>query len=373
MKKLAVFALLAPLAALPAQAGLVQVEIRGTVEYNQVRPPASFNNTVVHAGDAVRVTFEVDSENYLNSSSFPTRGYVIIPDSYSLEFDTTTGPVTTGMPSPYPSGGTPYLVLRDNDPHVDGFFLSSNSVDYPFEGIDVDQPARFAPYFQQSFEATYPEDRLPSLDIYDAVGTYDYTGLSVFDFAMVDGGFEAMFIDYQDMTISRVPVDVPVDVKPGGCPNPINVKSMGVLPVAILGTQTLDVANIDPASIRLNGVPPLRSSQEDVGSPFEPYTGKSDCSMDCNAYGPDGLKDLTLKFDTQQVLSTVGKLGKGGCVVLHLTGNFLPSFDAGGPIAGEDVVLIQSGGNHLDVPPVGPTDRLSPATMPVSHRMVPLK
>lgn len=43
---------------------------------------------------------------------------------------------------------------------------------------------------------------------------------------------------------------VPIDIKPQSCPNPINVKSRGVLPVAILGTAEFDVTTIDPASIR---------------------------------------------------------------------------------------------------------------------------
>ena len=34
---------------------------------------------------------------------------------------------------------------------------------------------------------------------------------------------------------------VPIDIKPQSCPNPLNVNSKGVLPVAILGTDTFDV------------------------------------------------------------------------------------------------------------------------------------
>jgi len=36
-------------------------------------------------------------------------------------------------------------------------------------------------------------------------------------------------------------IEVPVDIKPTSCPNPLNVKSRGVLPVAILGTADFDV------------------------------------------------------------------------------------------------------------------------------------
>jgi hypothetical protein len=263
-----------------------------------------------------------------------------VPGSYSLTFDTSTGPLVIPFPSPYPNGGTPYFVVRNNDPHVDGFYFSTDNLDYPFTAFWVNDVARFAPYFQQAFEVSYPEDRLPSLDIYDATGTYNYDGLSVFYFSIIDGGFDAMFVDYTDMTISRVPVEVPVDFRPGGCPNPLNPTTVGVLPVAILGTGSLDVATIDPASIRLNGVPALRSSIEDVGAPFYPVNGKNDCSLDCEASDPDGIADLTLKFDTRAVAATLGDVGTGACVVLHLTGNFLGSTDDGGPIAGEDVAVV---------------------------------
>ena len=53
-------------------------------------------------------------------------------------------------------------------------------------------------------------------------------------------------------------IAVAVDIKPGSCPNPLNVKSKGVLPVAVLGTEEFDATQMDPASVRLEGVPPLR-------------------------------------------------------------------------------------------------------------------
>jgi len=57
---------------------------------------------------------------------------------------------------------------------------------------------------------------------------------------------------------------VAVDVKPGSCPNPLNLKSRGILPVAILGSEDFDIDTIDIASIRLEGVMAVRSNIEDV-------------------------------------------------------------------------------------------------------------
>ncbi len=342
MRTLAALIMLAFLAAAPAQAGLVKVEIMGEVEYNQVRAPASFNRDVVQPGDPVTVTFLVDSAVFVDSTNFPVRGYPVLLDSYMLQFDTMTGPVVEPFASPYP--GTPFFVVRNNDPAVDGFYVSTNNVDYPFEYFFVDEPGRLAPYFQQTFEVTYPQERLPSLDIYDAVGVYNFDGLSSYYFTMLDGFADAMGIMYSQMTISRVPTEVAVDFKPGSCPNPLNLKSKGVLPFAILGTVEFDVSMIDPASIRLNGVAPLRSSIEDVAAPYMPYTGKSDCSMDCNEYGSDGIYDLTLKFDTEEVVATLGEPADGTCMVLTLTGNLYEDFDAGAPIIGEDVATILNKG-----------------------------
>ncbi len=62
-------------------------------------------------------------------------------------------------------------------------------------------------------------------------------------------------------------VSVAVDIKPGSCPNPLNVESKGMLPVAILGSEDFDVTDIDIAPTRLAGVPPIRSSLEDVAGP----------------------------------------------------------------------------------------------------------
>jgi hypothetical protein len=133
-------------------------------------------------------------------------------------------------------------------------------------------------------------------------------------------------------------VPVSLDIKPGSCPNPLNVNSRGDLPVAILGTADLDAGTIDPASIRLAGVAPLRSDYEDVGTPFDPYLGREDCEFDCHEMEGDGWMDLTFKFDTQELAAALGG-ADGECIVVGMTGNFWPAY-GGGRILGEDVVVI---------------------------------
>jgi hypothetical protein len=142
-------------------------------------------------------------------------------------------------------------------------------------------------------------------------------------------------------TLQRVaPIPaVPVDIKPGSCPNPINVKEKGVIPVAILGFEGFDAAEIDPASVTLMGVAPLRWALEDVGTPYIPFLNKED-AYDCNELGPDGSMDLTLKFSAQEVIEALGEVWDGDVLILELTG---ARFD-GRPFLGEDVVVIRAKG-----------------------------
>jgi len=128
---------------------------------------------------------------------------------------------------------------------------------------------------------------------------------------------------------------VAFDIRPQACPNLLRVKVKGVLPVAILGTENLDVTQVDVATIKLEGVSPLRSAVEDVATPFEPFTGKTD-ALDCTDEGPDGFPDLTLKFDNPTVVAALGPVTDREVRVLKLTGNLMD----GTPIIGKDVVVI---------------------------------
>lgn len=128
-----------------------------------------------------------------------------------------------------------------------------------------------------------------------------------------------------------------VDVKPQSCPNPINVGADGVLPVAILGTASFDVTTVDPSSVRLQGVPALRSAVEDVATPF---AGSLVNATDCTTAGPDGFPDLLLSFDNQAVSAALGSVTNGQVLILTLTGNLLPQF-GGTAISGQDIVVIR--------------------------------
>ena len=144
--------------------------------------------------------------------------------------------------------------------------------------------------------------------------------------------------------LPKPPVEVFVDIKPGGCPNPLNTKSSGVLPVAILGSADLDVTTIDPTSILLSGVQPIRSSLEDVGTPL---VDANDC--DCTKLGPDGWTDLTLKFATQQIVETIGEVEHGDILELKLTGILYDPAPYERPIEGKDCIVIKGKHKPLNI------------------------
>lgn len=125
---------------------------------------------------------------------------------------------------------------------------------------------------------------------------------------------------------------VEFDIKPQSCPNPLNTKSKGVLPAAILGTDGLDVSEVDPTTLELEGVAPLRWYLEDVSRPVDPRVDVCDCTEDT----ADGFMDLTLKFDNQEIVAALGAVSDGDVLVLTLTGMLLD----GTAIEGQDCVAI---------------------------------
>jgi hypothetical protein len=134
------------------------------------------------------------------------------------------------------------------------------------------------------------------------------------------------------------PYPVAMDIKPDSFPNPVNVKSQGVLPVAVLGSADLDVSEIVATSIRLNSIGAVRDSYEDVA------TNVADAN-DCSVYtsGPDGYIDLFLKFKTQDIVQSLGEVEKGDVLTLELTGVLVDET----PIAGQDCIVIV--GNHKPI------------------------
>jgi hypothetical protein len=163
-----------------------------------------------------------------------------------------------------------------------------------------------------------------------------------FGFLNTASYFEGSGIYYDNLSFLR---SLQMDVRPGGCPNPVNTQTLGVLPVAVLGTDMFDVSEIDPATVRFEGQAPLRWSYADVATP---YTGDL-CG--CTEAGPDGFMDLSLKFEFQMVLGGIGDLVPGDFKVT-LTGNLVD----GTPFQAQDCVVAVGGGLGCSQPQLLPLE-----------------
>jgi hypothetical protein len=134
---------------------------------------------------------------------------------------------------------------------------------------------------------------------------------------------------------------VPVDIKPGSCPNSLVVSKRGVVAVAILGTDRFDATQIDRDSIRLlEVVQPVRSKVIDVATPYRLFawdaSGTKVEAGSCNAEGPDGKPDLVLTFEKKDILKALGTVKAGSVFVVRLTARH----KAGVSLVGQDVVVI---------------------------------
>lgn len=114
----------------------------------------------------------------------------------------------------------------------------------------------------------------------------------------------------QNVTVTRM--QLTIDIHPGSDENPINMKSKGVIPVAILSTPGFDAATVDASSILFEDAPIAHTSAhiEDVDG--------------------DGDMDLMMHFRTQQVSIVAGQTS--AC----LTGNTL----SGIPVEGCDIIKL---------------------------------
>lgn len=178
-----------------ASAVPVNVRIDGTVEFNVIQG----NQANVPDGAPVSMSFNVDSDDFVDSPNFPTRGYPVILGSFEM----LVGGNPIEIIDPQPFGDTAYFVLRDNDPAVDGVFLSRN-IDFPIP-VAVSIPGLAAEH-ELDFLRTFNDDTpFPSLNILDAVGTYGQENLSSFDWSVGRFGNDGAFYIYETMTISVVP------------------------------------------------------------------------------------------------------------------------------------------------------------------------
>lgn len=201
---------------------------------------------------------------------------------------------------------------------IDGLFKSGDSLDGYYEG------SLTVPQFLEA--GTW---HITSIHLGDSA----HNGRSYFEDDLIALGFptELEVVSY---------LEVDIDIKPGSCPNPLNMKSKGVLPLAVLGTEDFDVFTIDPSSVRLSRegvdeeVTPIRSGYEDVAKPFDGEL----CG--CHDLNGDGWVDLTLKVKTQELVQKLALADVAGeTIPLMITGYLMEEYNRT-PIEGQDCVWI---------------------------------
>jgi hypothetical protein len=196
---------------------------------------------------------------------------------------------------------------------------------------------------------------LVPMDLTSIPATWDSYSLSIaidpslegqllqFGFASITSNGESSGMLYDNIAFDQEPLKVNLDVRPRSCPNPINAKSNGLLPVAVLGTAEFDVNDIDVSSLRLAGAAPYLSDYGDAAAPFG---GEEVCG--CSAADVDGHTDLMLKFVTKEVAAGV-VASQSGDQTATLTGSLLD----GTPIEGQDCLIFVGGPRPLFVIPEG--------------------
>ena len=111
-------------------------------------------------------------------------------------------------------------------------------------------------------------------------------------------------------------LDVFIDIKPGSDVNPLNLNGNGVVPVAILGSDLLDVTTINVASISINGSTPAHDGHV----------------KDMN---DDGIDDLVVHLTTSDLGIDVETAG-GTILTLTRTGEL----NGGAAFSGQDIIRI---------------------------------
>lgn len=117
---------------------------------------------------------------------------------------------------------------------------------------------------------------------------FTVNGIGTLEVTYADGTIISLLVFSSSVPIYLVdtsgggPIEVQIDIKPGSDQNSINLKSKGVVPVAILTTDNFEAATVDPASALFAGAEPVRWKLEDVDD--------------------DGDDDLMLHFKTQELV-----------------------------------------------------------------------
>jgi hypothetical protein len=139
-----------------------------------------------------------------------------------------------------------------------------------------------------------------------------------------------------------------LDIKPGSCPNPVNPRSRGVVPMAIVGGDSFDVTQIDVGTLTLRRADGVGGIAAPLSGPLGPGITTDDVATpfsgdlcECHGLGGDGIDDLLLKFSTHDLAGAfqLSELPGGTSIMLTLRGSLLD----GTAFEASDCVVIPGG------------------------------
>jgi len=129
--------------------------------------------------------------------------------------------------------------------------------------------------------------------------------------------FFNLFADSVTATVTLA-LPVSIDIRPGSESNCFNNNGHGVIPVPILGSETLDVSNVDSTSLKLDGFAVRMKGNKGPSCAFGDSNG-------------DGFSDLVCHFEDDTADNWTE-----GAATATLTGELMN----GVPIVGTDAICI---------------------------------
>lgn len=133
---------------------------------------------------------------------------------------------------------------------------------------------------------------------------------------------------------------VAMNIQPFHCSNSLDTRrKTPFIPVAMLSSMEFPAEQLDHSSLQIEGVSAYDFHLlRDVGTPVASSISSRD-TCDCEATSHDGLDDLLVFFNREQILESLVGLEDGQTRTLRLTGNLKTEF-GGYPIVAEDLVYI---------------------------------
>ncbi|MHC4090460.1 MAG: hypothetical protein ACYSVY_09325 [Planctomycetota bacterium] len=141
-------------------------------------------------------------------------------------------------------------------------------------------------------------------------------------------------------------ITLPLDIRPGACPNKFVLRGRGVVTAALVGTVDYDITSVDTSQLRLfradgvgGSVAPLNGQRgprvvfEDLATPLPGWP------CDCGDANGDGFADLLMKFRRHEVIDALQlhDADPTGLVELVVSGTFLD----GTPFTSSDCIELK--------------------------------